>query len=119
MTLDAKMRSLATNLLQAYGKAVTFKRITQGSYNPATGSVSTTTVTSTVYTILQNPDDTQLASGQYRVDQVIAMLSAAELGFEPTPNDKISIDGVDWNISKVSFTSSGAQNALYHCVINK
>lgn len=119
MTLDAKMRSLATNLLQAYGKAVTFKRITQGSYNPATGSVTTTTTTSTVYTILQNPDDTQLASGQYRVDQVIAMLSAAELGFEPTPNDKISIDGVDWNISKVSFTSSGEQNALYHCIINK
>ena len=30
MTLDAKMRSLATNLLQAYGKAITFKRVTQG-----------------------------------------------------------------------------------------
>ena len=119
MTLDAKFRSLATNMLQAYGKEVTFKRITQGSYDPDTGSVSTTVTNYTVYTLLQNPDDTQLASGQYRMDQVIALLSAEELGIEPTLNDKIYIDGVDWNISAISFTSSGAQKALFNCVINK
>ncbi len=119
MTLDARMRSLATNLLQSYGKEITFKRITQGDYDPNTGSVSVTTATSTVHTILQNPDETQLASGQYRIDQVIAMLSAEELGFEPTPNDKLVINGADWNISMVSFVSSGEQNAVYNCVINK
>lgn len=119
MTLDARMRSLATNLLQSYGKQVTFKRITQGAYDPTTGSVAVTTSSSTIHTILQNPDETQLASGQYRIDQVIAMLSAEELGFEPTPNDKINIDGADWNISMVSFISSGEQNAVYNCIINK
>jgi hypothetical protein len=119
MTLDSRMRSLATNLLQSYGKQVTFKRITQGEYDPTTGSVAVTTSSSTVHTILQNPDETQLASGQYRIDQVIAMLSAEELGFAPTPNDKITIDGSDWNISMVSFISSGEQNAVYNCIINK
>lgn len=119
MTLDAKFRSLATNMLQAYGKEVIFKQITQGVYDPNTGSVTTTTTNHTVYTLLQNPDDSQLATGQYRIDQVIALISAEELGIEPTMNDKINIDGVDWNISAISFTSSGAQKALFNCVINK
>ena len=119
MTLDATMRPLASQLLKKFGKPVTFKKITQGSYDPLTGSVSTTVQTKSIYTYLSNPDDTQLASGQYRVDQVIAMISALELGFEPTPNDKITIDGVDWNISRVSFLSSGVSNALYSCIINK
>lgn len=119
MTLDARMRSLATNLLQSYGKAVTFKRITQGTYNPDTGSVTTTTASSSIHIIMQNPNNAELATGQYRVDQVIAMISAEELGFSPTPNDKITIDGVDWNITSVSFISSGEQNAVYNCIINK
>lgn len=119
MTLDSRMRSLATNLLQSYGKAVTFKRITQGTYNPDTGSVTTTTASSAIHIILQNPNNAELATGQYRVDQVIAMISAEELGFSPTPNDKITIDGVDWNITSVSFISSGEQNAVYNCIINK
>jgi len=89
------------------------------TYDPATGSVGTTTTSYTIHTMLQNPDDSQLATGQYRVDQVLAMVSAEELGIEPTPNDKITIDGVDWNVSMVSFVSSGEFKALFTCVINK
>lgn len=119
MTLDARMRSLATNLLQSYGKSVTFKRITQGAYNTDTGSVATTIANTPIHIIMQNPNNAELATGQYRIDQVIAMISAEELGFAPTPNDKLTIDGNDWNITSVSFICSGEQNAVYNCVINK
>jgi len=119
MTLDSKFRPLATKLLSAYGKLVTYKRTTQGVYDPDTGSVGTTTASYTVHAMLQNPDDSQLATGQYRIDQVLATLSAEELGIEPSPNDKITIDGVDWNVTMVSFVSSGEQKALFTCVINK
>ena len=119
MTLDAKFRPLATKLLSAYGKLVVYKRTTQGAYDPTTGSVATTTTTYPIHVMLQNPDDSQLATGQYRVDQVLVTISAEELSIEPSPNDKIAIDGVDWNVSMVSFVSSGEQKALFTCVINK
>lgn len=119
MTLDSKFRPLATKLLSAYGKSVIYKRTTQGAYDPATGSVSTTTNSYPIHAMLQNPDDSQLATGQYRIDQVLATISAEQLGIEPSPNDKITIDGVDWNVSMVSFVSSGEFKALFTCVINK
>jgi hypothetical protein len=119
MTLDARFQPLATQLLQTYGRPVVFKSIRHGQYDTETGKVVARNDSVDIHTYLTSPDDKQLASGQYIASNLIAMISAEELGFEPKPNDKINIDDVDWTISRVSFVSSGLQNALYYCVLNK
>lgn len=119
MTLDARFQPLATQLLRTYGRPVVFKAIRHGVYDTETGTVKTTTNSVDIYTYLTSPDDKQLASGQYVSSNLVAMISAEELGFEPKPNDKINIDDVDWSVERVSFVSSGLQNALYYCVLNK
>jgi len=115
MTLDATFRPLATNLLRKFGRSCTFTRVTEGDYDPATGTTTNTETTSTVYTYQSSPNDNQLASGQYQAGQSIFLLSAAELGFEPRPNDKITA-GTSWAIVRVSRTSSGQSDALYECL---
>lgn len=115
MTLDATFRPLATKLLTKFGRTCTFTRVTEGAYDPATGTTTNTETTSTVYTYQSEPNDNQLASGQYQVGQSIFLISAAELGFEPRPNDRITVDAM-WTISRVKRTSSGQYDALYECV---
>lgn len=118
MTLDATFRPLATNLLRKFGRSCTFTRVTEGAYDPATGTTTNTEATSTVYTYQSSPNDNQLASGQYQAGQAIFLISAAELGFEPRPNDRITVDAM-WTIQRVARTSSGQYDALYECLANQ
>lgn len=118
MTLDATFRPLATKLLAKFGRTATYTRVTEGTYDPATGTVTNTETTSTIKTYQSSPNDTQLASGQYTANSAIFLVSAEELGFIPSPTDKITI-GTDWTIERVKKYSSGEFDALYECVANQ
>lgn len=115
MTLDGTFRPLATKLLTKFGKSATFTRVTEGEYDPSTGTVTNTETTSDIHTYQNSPNDTQLASGQYTLNSAIFLVSAQELGFTPGINDKITTGSV-WTIERVRKYSSGQSDALYECV---
>ena len=115
MSLDSTFRPLATKLLTALGRTATCTKVTEGAYDPATGTVTNTETTTIIHTYQSSPNDTQLASGQYTANSAIFLVSAEELGFVPNINDKITA-GTTWTIQRVKKHSSGEYDALYECV---
>lgn len=115
MTLDATFRPLATKLLTKLGRTATYIKVTEGTYDPTTGIITNTEASSAIHTYQSSPNDSQLASGQYLSSNAIFLLSAEELGFVPSANDKITA-GTTWTIDRVRKHSSGQYDALYECV---
>jgi hypothetical protein len=49
MALDAALKKIARLLTRRFGNPLTFERVTQGAYNPATGTYAETVVTENTY----------------------------------------------------------------------
>jgi len=116
--LDAKFRALSDKLIDKYGKSVTLTSVTNGAYNPATGTSAKTTATSTVKAIVE--DYSLHSSGVgFQTGLIKAgdkKVTIAALGItKPKPSDTVTIDAVVWNIVRVVETWSGEQIAVYEC----
>lgn len=116
--LDTKFRALSNRLIDKYGKSVTLTSVTNGAYNPATGTSAKTTATSTVKAIVE--DYSLHSSGVgFQTGLIKAgdkKVTIAALGItKPKPSDTVTIDAVVWNIVRVVETWSGEQIAVYEC----
>jgi hypothetical protein len=119
MTLAAIFRPLATRLLRELsGLQVTYKRVTEGAYDPATSLSTPTEANSTVYAYAATPNPLMLQAGVQKSD-IVVYLSAAELGFKPEPGDKITYESSDWTIVDVEFVSAGTLDALYTVTVRQ
>ena len=106
------------NLLQDFGQNVTLRKVTtDGSYNPATGSVSGSATTDyTVRGYFYNYDNMS-------VDQVVkgrrkCLISALD-GVEPDTQDIILGNGDTVNIISVTTIFSGPSAICYICHVEE
>lgn len=117
--LDKKFRKLATNLIDKYGKSVTLTSVTNGAYNPATGTSAKTTATSTVKAIVEDyslhSSGVRFQTGLIKAGDKKVTIAALGIITKPKPSDTITIDTVAWNIVRVVETWSGEQIAVYEC----
>jgi hypothetical protein len=120
VSLDATFRPLATRLLRDLsGLLVTYKRVTEGAYNPETGASTPTEASSSVYAYAAAPNALQLQAGVVEEGDILLYISAAELGFKPKPGDKVTYESADWTITAVEFFSSGTLDALYTVTVRR
>lgn len=118
MTLDATARKTAFNLLNKFGKDCALVRVSEGEYDPQTGSASTTETSYPIKAYLDQPNRQELASGLVTQTDEVAIFAALGLAIEPTLLDKLTVDGTDRTIKMVSRTWSGAQVALWRVGIS-
>lgn len=111
-TLDDRMVPLARRMIDKYGKAMTFTKITPGSYNPATSA--TTGVTTTDYATKGVMDSSRKYFGDDLVqEQDVTVLMAADGMPSVTPGDQIMWDGTLYSVVVPRPIYSGEQIALY------
>jgi hypothetical protein len=113
MTLDTVARNTAQRLLGKFGKTCTLKRVTEGAYDTATGTASTTETSYSVKAYLDQPNSQDLAGGLVTQTDEVAIFAALGLAIEPTLLDKLTVDGTDRTIKMVSRVWSGEQVALW------
>lgn len=117
MEFYASLAATASRLLEKYGKAITFKRETAGSYDPVTGAtVAGTITTHTPNGIFQTIrsdliDGTRIQSG----DKMFVIDSS----FEPVLSDKVVISGADWSIQEVTPSQPADTTLVYFVLIRK
>ena len=111
--LDSKARATAARLLTKFGKACTFKKVTAGAYDPATGGSANTETSYAVTLYLDQPNKQELASGQVVATDEVAIFAASGLAVTPALNDKITVDGTDRLVKMVNRVWSGELVALW------
>jgi hypothetical protein len=92
MSLSSPLRKVASKLMAKFGGEVTFRRTTTGVYNPTTGTVSGTVSTTTVRGVLEDVNARE-ANELVKVNDKKLTIAAADLSFEPSVSDQVSIGG--------------------------
>lgn len=116
------MTSLAAaslSLLRYTGKTYTLTRVSAGTYNPATGSATLTTIQGTFTGKLLAYKDSDIDGALIQRGDRRLLIAAASLagGVVPQTDDKVSGDGAEMMIVAVQKIEEGAAVVIYACQV--
>tara|TARA_R100001126_G_scaffold7755_1_gene4121 strand:+ start:196 stop:552 length:357 start_codon:yes stop_codon:yes gene_type:complete len=100
MSLSSSLQKASSNILKKLGGNVTLRKITTGSYDTSTGAISETTSDSTVKGLLENITKAE-TNDLIRAQDKKLTISAKGLSSEVTPQDRIIIAGIEYQIIQV------------------
>jgi len=93
MALADSLKKAASKVLKAVGGDVTVRRVTTGSYNTTTGSISETESDTTVKGLLENINSKEVNELIRGTDKRLT-IAASSLTYTPTTTDRIVIGTV-------------------------
>lgn len=121
--LDRIASSQAKSVLNRFGKTVTVKTKTTGTYNKDTGAVTATTATQTVKAQVDGQSlqtiGEMLQPGLVKRADLKVSIAASALTTVPTLGDAITIGSVDYAIHHIRPLYSGDDVALYEFTVAK
>jgi hypothetical protein len=92
MALATSLRKVASKLMLKFGGEVIFRRITVGAYDTSTGTSAQTASTTTVRGVVEDVSEREVNGLVKNADKKLTV-AAADLSFEPTISDQVSISG--------------------------
>ena len=92
MALASSLRKTASKLMAKFGGEVTIRQTTTGAYNTTTGTATVTASTTTVRGVLEDVNARE-ANELVKVNDKKLTIAAADLSFEPSVSDQVSIGG--------------------------
>ncbi len=101
MSFANALKKAASKTLSKLGGEVTIRRITAGSYNTTTGSITESTSDTTIKGSLSNVNRSEV-NGLIESQDKILTISAGDLSFVPTTKDKVVISSVEFKIISIS-----------------
>ena len=100
MALASPLRKVASKLMAKFGGTATIRRVTTGSYNATTGTVTETTADTTVRGVLEDVNlrevNDLIQAGDKRL-----LIAAADIANAPTTADEVLISSVTHQVIEV------------------
>lgn len=114
----ARSAATATRLLTNFGQAVTHTNVAEGTYNPATGTFSTTTTNQSAIGVLleyttEEAGVIQAAGGLVQANDRKLLLGVSGITLSPVPNDTVTVSGVVYTVIKVRTLKPAATVVMY------
>tara|TARA_Y100001937_G_scaffold82560_1_gene111744 strand:+ start:128 stop:487 length:360 start_codon:yes stop_codon:yes gene_type:complete len=106
------LRNVSSKVLGKFGGDVTYKRITHGSYDTTTGSVSESITTTTIKGILQNVNQREI-NDLIKENDKILIIAAADLAQTPTTSDRVLVASIEYQIIRINIDENDNQNIKY------
>lgn len=111
-TFSNEMSAISLELIREFGEAITFTRVTEGTYNPATGATDTgTTTTFTGYGVPDNYSNNQISERVIAESDSILYVNPTTIA--PLPGDNVTVDSITYKIITVNKTTINSENVLY------
>lgn len=101
MSLANALKKAASKTLSKLGGNVTMRKVTAGSYNATTGTISETTADTSVKGILENVTRSQVNDLIEQQDKILT-IAANDLDYVPTTKDRVVISSVEFKIIAVN-----------------
>jgi len=100
MALSTALRKAASKLMAKFGGTATIRRITLGSYDPATGTAAETTADTSVRGVLEDVTRREVNDLIQAGDKRL-MVAAADLANTPTTADRVIISSRSLQVIEV------------------
>jgi len=117
--LDKQMRGLSQRLIDEYGKPVTLKEFTGNTFDPSTGTNTPSYSNHSVNGVIDDYSENRTDGTLVKVGDLRLSVPAKDLTFNPSTEDKVVIDSVEWSIVNPQRIYSGEQVATYQLQIRK
>ena len=101
MSLAKALQKAVGNSTAKLGGDVTIRRVSTGTYNTTTGTISETTSDTTIKGVLNNVTRSQINDLIESQDKVLT-ISANDLTFVPTTKDRVVISNVEFKIITIN-----------------
>lgn len=111
--LDAEIGPLALELIDEYGKSLSYTITTAGEYDTLTGDAVPTVETIEIKGIVEEYKGQDFASGLIEGNDKKITVAAQAFAEVPTTVDKLIIDGATYTIVGVKTVYSGELPAIY------
>lgn len=109
----------ASALIAEYGVLMTLSQETAGGYDPATGSLTTSTNTYPAYGVKLGYKRPDIDGTLVKVGDMKVLLSVDGLTVEPSTTDTLTIGGIDWKILRVDPLEPGDTTIMYTLQVRK
>jgi len=116
MALSTALRKAASKLMAKFGGTATIRRITLGSYDPATGTAAETTADTSVRGVLEDVNLREVNDLIQAGDKRLT-IAAADVANAPTPADKVLIASVVHQIISVATTEQDNTAITYELIL--
>ena len=106
-----KMAATASRLIGKYGQAMAIKRVSGGTIDPVTGTVTAGTSSTLATTgILQRYPDSLIDGTRILTSDRLAILAPTA---EPAMTDKLAFNGKDWTIASIQTANPAGTPLVY------
>jgi hypothetical protein len=117
--LDTRMRSLAQRLVDTYGKAITLREFTGNTYDPSTGTNTPSYTDHTATGVITSFAERLVDGSSIKAGDLSIIVPSKNLTFEPSTEDKVTLNGQDWSVVNSSPEPSGEDFAAYRLQIRR
>jgi hypothetical protein len=112
--LDTRARATAEAMIAKFGKAMTLRRATVGTYDTATATSPVVPTSYAVVGVVSQPSDANIQAGLAQAGDLQVLLAAKPLTVVPQPGDVLLSGVVTWQMLSVRSIYSGELIALYN-----
>jgi len=116
MTLATSLRATASKLMAKFGGTATIRRVTTGTYNPATGTVSESASDTAVRGVLQDVNLREV-NDLIRATDKRLLIAAADLAAAPTTADEVIITGATYQVIRVDTIEQDNTAITYELIL--
>jgi hypothetical protein len=100
MTLSTPLRKVASKLMAKFGGVAIIRRVTPGVYNPTNGTISETSVDTTVRGVLEDVNLREINELVQAGDKRLT-IAAADIAAAPKTADRVLISGITHQVIRV------------------
>ena len=114
--LDKTAIAKAYELINKFGKVLTYKSESEGVFDPSTGDFVESVTTQSFKGFITKPKTGEITSGMATIEDNIILVASKSLDIEPKANDIITINAKDITIKSINSVYSGEEICLYKLV---
>lgn len=100
-------------------QSVTLTSVTAGSYDPATGTTTPTTSTTSVRAVVEDYKGLALLNGLIQAGDKKVTIAGANVATAPKPTDSVTVGGVTYAVISVATTQPGSAAVIYELQCRK
>ena len=116
MTISKSLQKTASKLMEKFGGALTYRRVSGGAYNASTGAITETVTDYNLRGVLQDVKAREVNELIQAGDKRLT-IAAADVANAPTPADKVLIASVVHQIISVATTEQDNTAITYELIL--
>ena len=117
MSLSASLRSVASKVVNKFGGDVTFRRVTVGAYNAATGAAAETNVDTGIKGVLEDVSKREVSDLIQAGDKKLIIAAQDLNGTVPTIADKVLISNRVLQIIRIDTIEQDNEPITYELIL--